>query len=215
VATNYTTRAISLTKDSLAFKYKIFQLNSHSDNKLFVTLLTIAKSVTNTVFLLYNIGMSIALDILKEMYKKELNYKGYRCNILGLPISFVRNRNSLRVIINRLKRNDYISNEDEKWIITELGMKYVEDKIHSFEQFDSPFTKDSKKNLLLTFDIPEVKRAERDWFRWHLKKFEYILVQKSVWVGPSPLPKDFARYLKEINLSKCIKTFKLSKSHTQ
>ena len=93
--------------------------------------------------------MSIAFDILKAMYEKELNYKGYRCNIFGLPISFVRNKNSFRAVVNRLRRNGYISYDDEKWILTELGIKYIEKKMHFFEQFDSPFTKDSKKTFYL------------------------------------------------------------------
>ncbi len=46
-----------------------------------------------------------------------------------------------------------------------------------------------------------------------LKKFGYIMIQKSVWVGPSPLPKEFKDYMKEIKLDKCIKTFKLEKSY--
>ena len=155
--------------------------------------------------------MSIAFDILKSMYEKELNYKGYRCNIFGLPISFVRNKNSFRAVVNRLRRSGYITNEDEMWILTELGINYIKKKLSSFKQFESPFKKDNKKNLLLTFDIPESNKAEREWFRWHLKKFDYILIQKSVWVGPSPLPKDFLKYLKEIKLDKCIKTYKLSR----
>ena len=63
------------------------------------------------------------------------------------------------------------------------------------------------------FDVPVEKKAERDWFRWHLKKFGYIMVQHSVWVGPSPLPKEFKEYLEEIKLNKCIKTFKLAKPY--
>ena len=51
------------------------------------------------------------------------------------------------------------------------------------------------------YDIPEVRKAEREWLRWHLKKFGYVLIQKSVWMGPSPLPKDFLDYIKEIKLN--------------
>ena len=38
-------------------------------------------------------------------------------------------------------------------------------------------------------------------------------VQKSTWVGPFPLPKEFKEYLKKIKLDKCIKTFKLAKPY--
>ena len=63
------------------------------------------------------------------------------------------------------------------------------------------------------FDIPTDKKAHREWLRWHLKKFGYIMIQKSVWVGPFPLPKEFKEYIKEIKLDKCLKTFKLEKPY--
>ena len=61
------------------------------------------------------------------------------------------------------------------------------------------------------FDIPEIKKVERNWLRWHLKKFNYIMIQKSVWVGPSPLPKEFLDYIKSIGLEDGIKIFKLAR----
>ena len=65
------------------------------------------------------------------------------------------------------------------------------------------------------YDIPTAFRKERDWFRRHLVKFGYIMIQKSVWVGPAPLPKDFLDYLKEIKIGDNFKTFKLAKSYTE
>ena len=79
--------------------------------------------------------------------------------------------------------------------------------------FLSPFDKDSSKNLIVMYDIPFDKKKERDWFRRQLIKFGYIMIQKSVWVGPSPLPKDFLDYLKEIKIGDDFKTFKLAKSY--
>ncbi|OGI94256.1 hypothetical protein A3A03_03235 [Candidatus Nomurabacteria bacterium RIFCSPLOWO2_01_FULL_40_18] len=63
------------------------------------------------------------------------------------------------------------------------------------------------------FDIPETKKAEREWLRWHLKKFNYSMIQKSVWVGPSPLPKEFLDYIQFIKIKDGFKTFKLAKSY--
>jgi len=37
------------------------------------------------------------------------------------------------------------------------------------------------------------------------KTIGYEMIQKSVWVGPSPLPKDFLDYVKEINLKSVLK----------
>jgi DNA-binding transcriptional regulator PaaX len=80
--------------------------------------------------------------------------------------------------------------------------------------FRSSFKKDSPKNLIVMYDIPSDMKKERDWFRRHLRKFQYVMIQKSVWVGPSPLPKEFLDYVKEIKIGDGLKTFKLAKSYT-
>jgi len=61
------------------------------------------------------------------------------------------------------------------------------------------------------YDIPDSKKIERDWFRRQLQIFGYVMVQRSVWVGPSPLPNKFRAYLKSIGLKDNLKTFKLAK----
>lgn len=74
-------------------------------------------------------------------------------------------------------------------------------------------TKDSPKNLLVIYDIPESKKTERDWFRRQLKSFDFSMIQRSVWVGPSTLPKDFLVYVKIIGLQKQFKIFKLARPY--
>ena len=121
--------------------------------------------------------------------KKNFYYKGMKVNSFGIPI-FSRGRKS------RVKK------ENRKRTFYNIS-------------FSSPFNKNSSKNLLLIYDIPEGRKKERDWFRRHLIKFGYIMIQKSVWVGPSPLPKDFLDYLKEIKIKDNFMTFKLAKSYAE
>ncbi|MFA5936853.1 MAG: CRISPR-associated endonuclease Cas2 [Candidatus Paceibacterota bacterium] len=121
--------------------------------------------------------------------KKTFFYKGVRVNAFGIPI-FSKNRKSRAKTENR-KRTFY------------------------YTAFSSPFKKDSSKNLIVMYDIPHFQKKERDWFRRHLIKFNYVMIQKSVWVGPSPLPKDFLEYLKEIKIGNNFKTFKLAKSYVK
>jgi|SRR3989338_10892261 len=80
--------------------------------------------------------------------------------------------------------------------------------------FQSPFGENLPKNLMLMYDISDNFKKERDWLRRHLIKFDYIMIQKSVWVGPSPLPKEFLKYLNEIKIGDNFKTFKLAKSYS-
>ena len=86
--------------------------------------------------------------------------------------------------------------------------------ISNIDYFHSMFAETAPRNLIVMYDIPHEKKKERDWFRRHLKKFNYMMIQKSVWVGPSPLPKDFLDYVKSIGLLNQLKTFKLAKPYT-
>jgi hypothetical protein len=119
--------------------------------------------------------------------RKVLNYKGVRVNSFGLPILKINNKEILG-----------------------SSKKYFQ-----YKYFNSTFKKISPKNLIVMYDIPHEMKKERDWFRRHLKKFNYIMIQKSVWVGPSPLPKDFLDYVKSIKLLGQLKTFKLAKPYKE
>jgi DNA-binding transcriptional regulator PaaX len=92
--------------------------------------------------------------------------------------------------------------------------KYLNRKRNFYHiTFNSPFKKLSPKNLIVMYDIPHDMKKERDWFRRQLINFGYVMIQKSVWVGPSPLPKDFLIYLKKIRIENNFKTFKLAKPY--
>ena len=157
--------------------------------------------------------MSIVGEILAELWNTELSHKGVRVNIFGIPRFKKYKEGSLRNTINRLKNNGIIEKELTGVVLSKYGREYIKKKYDSLKQFDKPENLPKDRNLLVMFDIPTAKKHEREWLRWHLKKFNYIMIQKSAWVGPSPLPKEFSKYLKSIKLDKCIKTFKLDKPY--
>ncbi len=154
--------------------------------------------------------MSIILDILEELNRTTIHYKGMRVNLFGIPKLSSYKYGSLKSGISQLKKKQYITKDDSGWLLTTKGKKYLARKYDSLTQFDSPFSKNDSKNLLLMFDIPETRKAEREWLRWHLKKFKYVMIQKSVWRGPSPLPKEFLDYIKKIKLQGHLKMLKVS-----
>jgi len=157
--------------------------------------------------------MSMVGEILEELWNTELNYKGVRVNIFGIPRFKKYSQRSIRSTIDRLKEKGFIEKELSGIVLSKNGRKYVEKKFDSLKQFDKPKGLSKERKLLLMFDVPTEKKGEREWLRWHLKKFDYIMIQQSVWVGPSPLPKEFNDYIKEIKLDKCIKIFKLEKPY--
>src|SRR3989344_493053 len=116
--------------------------------------------------------------------RRVFRYKGMSVNIFGLPVS------------------DYPKEKKPQGRI--FKRPYL-------QSFTSTFRKDAPKNLLLIYDVPEGRKKERDWFRRQLKNFDFVMIQRSVWVGPSPLPDDFLAYLQRIGLKNEFKTFKLAK----
>lgn len=122
------------------------------------------------------------------MQNKTLNYKGVRVNAFGIPVF--------------RKSSKYEDKRPRKGNRNSYHFSFV-----------PTFKKDAPKNLIVMYDISEDQKKERDWFRRHLIKFGYIMIQKSVWVGPSPLPKNFLDYLKDIDIGDNFRTFKLAKPY--
>lgn len=159
--------------------------------------------------------MVLIEEILKELWNTSIHSKGGRVNLFGIPRFRKKSFGSMRTTIYRLHKQNLIEKQGGGWFLTPAGRRYINKKQDSLCQFLSPNKKDDPRNLMVMFDVPQFRKAEREWLRWHLKKFNFIMIQKSVWVGPSPLPKEFLEYLKEIKLKDSIKTFKLAKSYIE
>jgi hypothetical protein len=122
--------------------------------------------------------------------KKYLKHKGVTVNSFGIPVFDSRG--------NRIVKAG------------KIGRRYFQ-----YQCFNYNFKNTAPKNLIVMYDISGDKKKEREWFRRHLQKFDYIMVQKSVWVGPSPLPKDFLNYVKSIGILNQLKTLKLAKPYSR
>ena len=118
--------------------------------------------------------------------RKVYRYKGVPTNIFGLPIFDSKDNTSVD-----------IKNPKRRYLRSFIPIN----------------TKGLPKNLLVLYDIPEDKKKERDWFRRQLRSFDFDMIQRSVWVGPSPLPKDFLAYVKTIGLQNEFKIFKLARPY--
>src|SRR3989338_6634975 len=109
-----------------------------------------------------------------------------------------------------LKKKGLIEREKGKWNITNLGAKIV--KGTKFRPSELP-EKDGVIRLVI-FDIPEKERKKRLWLRLELLACDYGLLQKSVWVGYCPLPKDFLDSLEYLNLRPYVQIFSIKHSGT-
>jgi CRISPR-associated endonuclease Cas2 len=163
--------------------------------------------------------MSAEREILEYLNKNKhsLRYKGIRVNLMGLPDFKYYKYQTLASKFFTLRKKGLIKEMPSgEYIITIKGRAFLEegkDILRIFETTDK--NENSVKDLLIVYDIEEGRKKERDWFRRHLKKFYFVMIQRSVWVGPSPLPKEFSDYLKEIKLGDNLKAFKLAKDYNK
>jgi len=76
-----------------------------------------------------------------------------------------------------------------------------------------PLKKDGISRLVI-FDIPERDRKKRDTVRAELIGYGFRLLQKSVWIGAYPLPKDFLELIDDLELARHIHIFSIRESGT-
>lgn len=62
-----------------------------------------------------------------------------------------------------------------------------------------------ERSTIIIFDIPEEKRTYRNFLRRLLKQMKFTMIQKSVFIAPYILHKEFYELLKELDLIKFIK----------
>jgi CRISPR-associated endonuclease Cas2 len=160
--------------------------------------------------------MSVERDILEYLNKNKSNlkYKGIRVGFMGLPDFRYYKYQTLANNFTILSKKGFIRKmPNGEYFVTTKGIIFLESGKDFLKRFEANKNENSPKDLLIVYDIEEGKKREREWFRYHLKKFHFLMIQKSVWVGPSPLPEEFSDYLKEIKLNDNLKTFKLAKGY--
>lgn len=155
--------------------------------------------------------MSIKNDILEILNTPQFYYKGIAMNALFLPVFENNKKQSVRNQFNKLYNDGYLDRKNNHFFINKTGKEFLI-KTKKFKNFE-PIENSNPKDLLILYDITEDKIKERNWFRHTLIKFSFIMIQRSVWVGPSPLPKEFLDYVKSIGLKDSIKTFKLARGY--
>lgn len=105
--------------------------------------------------------------------------------------------------LNRLKNNGIIRIDKEKIVL-------VKKKLSEQYKYKLIYNKPKQvTKIIIIFDIPEKERKTRDWLRNQIKLWGFTMIQKSVWLGVGPLPKEFEERAKLLDISKYIKIFKV------
>ncbi|HUX36175.1 MAG TPA: hypothetical protein VMV71_04055 [Candidatus Paceibacterota bacterium] len=115
---------------------------------------------------------------------------------------------TMRVTLSRLKRKGYVENKKGMWQITKAGRARIAKKIYSFFPTHSKrITRQQSKNIIISFDIPEAHKKKRNWLRIELLRLGFDMLQRSVWLGPAPLPEEFIDSLRKLQVLQYIKFF--------
>ena len=106
--------------------------------------------------------------------------------------------------IYRLKKRGILEDKNDIFYLSQKGKIF----------FQNPYVKMKEKPLkdnkvLIIFDIPETKRKVRTWIRNQIKDWDFKMVQKSVWIGYGPLPKEFTERLKFLKVNDGVKVYNL------
>ncbi len=112
---------------------------------------------------------------------------------------------TLRVTLFRLKGKGLVDNQGGMWKITKKGNTYLDDKTNFHNIYGGK--RQAIKNMIVAFDIPEEQKRKRAWLRFELKNLGFEILQKSIWFGPAPLPKEFIKRLNDLGILNFIKFF--------
>lgn len=105
-----------------------------------------------------------------------------------------------RTTLWRLEKKGLVMRRARRYEVTEEGVRIVE-MLHREEKQPEW---DGKWRLVM-FDIPEDKRAERDWLRYQLGLVDYRPLQKSVFIGRYPLEEGVYAWLMQKRLNRCVR----------
>lgn len=133
--------------------------------------------------------------------------------LLGLPTGYEFSKQTLSTTLNRLKSQGLVKNSGGRryrtWLATEKGKS----KIKFYGYHIKPAKPDGIPRLVM-YDIPESERKRRDWLRTELVACEYQPLQRSVWLGYSPLPEEFILSLQNLNLKNKVHIVSIHKTGT-
>lgn len=161
--------------------------------------------------------MSLVEEILTILASYSGGYKLIRKKMMGYSSYSPSMRNgvrkikedSLKTTLSRLKKRGLIESEGGIWGIKRKGREYLKNKLISkVPHFRHLKSKNNNKKIIVIFDIPEKRKNQRNWLRGELMALDFTLLQKSVWLGPALLPKEFIKYLNKVGLLPCLKFFK-------
>ena len=134
--------------------------------------------------------------------------------ILGLDARYRFKRETFSSLLSRLQAQGLVvragSTRKGTWRLTARGAAHVA----SLPPLRPEPPRPDGIRRLVVFDIPERERKKRDAIRLELITAGYEQLQKSVWHGERPLPKDFMELVDALSLRNCVHIFSVRHAGT-
>ena len=110
-------------------------------------------------------------------------------------------KNTIRKNLERLIAQGIVCKKKKKFFLSKEGRKLFEYIGLRRKTLDKKW---DKKYRLVIFDIPEKKRADREWLREELYLLEYVQLQKSVFISKHALPEDIIFEIQKRKMNKFV-----------
>ncbi len=133
-------------------------------------------------------------------------------SLLGLDATYRFQRETFASLLSRLQNQGLVvrtgRHHQSFWQLTTRGKIYMNQK--------SEVRKIESDGIgrLVIFDIPEKERRKRDTIRMELIGIGFQQLQKSVWYGEHPLPRDFITLIDSLSLQPHVHIFSVRQSGT-
>jgi DNA-binding transcriptional regulator PaaX len=112
----------------------------------------------------------------------------------------------LRQALNRLMERGLIKEDNGKFLITQVGLRFFKKfQLKIKNKASKPDLLKNKRWILISFDVPVRVNYARQRIRALLKEFDFYPIHKSVWINPYAISKDFLVLLAEGDLEKYCK----------
>jgi len=168
----------------------------------------------------HNIGSLISVFIsgYSESYRKLRNLQPtHNTSLTDKLRDYLKEKHNFHSLLCRLKKDGLIREANSGgrvFAITEKG----KDKLNNLKlRKQSALPRgiydlsNSEEIKIVIFDIPEKDRKKRHWLRAVLKRLNFKMIQKSVWLGKVNIPEEFISDLKKLRLLEYVEIFAITK----
>lgn len=121
----------------------------------------------------------------------------------------------LQIFLSKMRQDGLISinNQNKKVKISGKG----EDKIRKLKNKlpERHYKKeDQNQVIIISFDIPEKLRRNRNWLREVIRNLGFEMIHQSVWIGKTKIPQNFIEDLETLKILEFVEIFEISKTGT-